>query len=94
MNLLANYKNKQENICVPMAQVVQYSVMKHRCPICKKIVKVSAKKQAEGAKFFPFCSQRCKLIDLGAWLDARYRVVSEPSGSCEDVSDKDRQQSP
>lgn len=22
----------------------------------------------------PFCSERCKLIDLGAWADERYRV--------------------
>jgi len=24
--------------------------------------------------FRPFCSERCKLIDLGAWADERYRV--------------------
>jgi endogenous inhibitor of DNA gyrase (YacG/DUF329 family) len=29
-------------------------------------------------KYFPFCSQRCKLIDLGAWLDAEYRVSDQP----------------
>jgi len=23
---------------------------------------------------FPFCSERCKLIDLGRWLDGRYQV--------------------
>ncbi|MHC4158951.1 MAG: DNA gyrase inhibitor YacG [Planctomycetota bacterium] len=52
--------------------------MKYRCPICKKIVQASPKKQPKEAKFFPFCSQRCKLIDLGAWFDAEYKVVSEP----------------
>lgn len=51
--------------------------MKHRCPICKKVVKESAKKQSEEAEFFPFCSERCKLVDLGAWLDADYRIISE-----------------
>jgi uncharacterized protein len=25
-------------------------------------------------KFRPFCSERCKLIDLGAWADETYRV--------------------
>jgi len=31
-------------------------------------------------KFRPFCSERCRLIDLGAWLDGRYRVaLGEPS---------------
>ena len=36
------------------------------CPICKK---KAAKKDNE---FFPFCSEHCKLVDLGAWLDGRY----------------------
>jgi endogenous inhibitor of DNA gyrase (YacG/DUF329 family) len=60
--------------------------MKHRCPICKKIVKVSPKKQSEEAKFFPFCSQRCKLIDLGAWLDDKYKIVSKPSDTRQNTS--------
>ena len=25
-------------------------------------------------KYFPFCSQRCKLIDLGKWLDGKYAI--------------------
>ncbi len=44
------------------------------CPICNRAVDVSARRP----KFFPFCSQRCKLIDLGAWLDAAYRVPARP----------------
>lgn len=52
--------------------------MKHRCPVCHKTIKTSAKEPTEQAPFFPFCSQRCKLIDLGAWLDAEYRIASEP----------------
>lgn len=58
--------------------------MKHRCPICHKIAKVSS----EEAKFFPFCSQRCKLIDLGAWLDADYKILSSPEPEeCDGPSD-------
>ncbi len=38
-----------------------------RCPICKKPTRA-------GEKSFPFCSERCKLIDLGAWADERYRI--------------------
>ena len=52
--------------------------MKHRCPICKKIVTVSPKKQSEVNQLFPFCSQRCKLVDLGTWLNGQYKVTSEP----------------
>jgi endogenous inhibitor of DNA gyrase (YacG/DUF329 family) len=50
--------------------------MKHRCPVCHKTVKPSPREESEQAKFFPFCSKRCKLIDLGAWLDAEYKIIS------------------
>lgn len=29
-------------------------------------------------KFRPFCSERCKLIDLGDWADEKHRVPGEP----------------
>ncbi len=51
--------------------------MKHKCPTCKKVIKVSAGKRGEKSKFYPFCSERCKLIDLGAWLDAKYKIISK-----------------
>lgn len=44
-----------------------------RCPICKKGVAPRAANPA-----FPFCSDRCKLIDLGKWLGEEYRVPSRP----------------
>jgi endogenous inhibitor of DNA gyrase (YacG/DUF329 family) len=40
-----------------------------RCRICGK----DAKPRAENAAA-PFCSPRCKQVDLGAWLDEKYRV--------------------
>ena len=52
--------------------------MKHRCPVCHKSVKASFKEKSEEAGFFPFCSRRCKLIDLGAWLDTEYKIISSP----------------
>jgi endogenous inhibitor of DNA gyrase (YacG/DUF329 family) len=48
--------------------------MKCTCPTCHKTVNITPSNQI---KFFPFCSQRCKLIDLGAWLDGDYKIVSE-----------------
>ena len=48
----------------------------HRCPVCNKIVRTSVQKESGGARFFPFCSHRCKLLDLSAWLGAEYRIVS------------------
>jgi len=41
-----------------------------RCPICKKEVAV-------GSPDFPFCSDRCRLIDLGNWASGKY-VISTP----------------
>ncbi|RII01121.1 DNA gyrase inhibitor YacG [candidate division NPL-UPA2 bacterium Unc8] len=46
--------------------------MKPRCPICKKSY------QNDNNKYFPFCSSRCRLADLGDWLDGKYRI-SEPT---------------
>jgi hypothetical protein len=43
------------------------------CPICKRDV------VWEGNAFRPFCSERCKLIDLDNWLEQRYRVPSRLS---------------
>ncbi len=40
------------------------------CPICRKPV-------AFTEPLLPFCSERCKLIDLGAWSEEKY-VISRP----------------
>jgi len=64
--------------------------MKHRCPVCHKSVKASFNEKSEEARFLPFCSRRCKLIDLGAWLDTEYKIISGPesqeSGGLSDTS--------
>jgi endogenous inhibitor of DNA gyrase (YacG/DUF329 family) len=44
------------------------------CPICHK---AAAPRAQNGA--FPFCSDRCKKIDLGNWLDEKYRVPVAPA---------------
>lgn len=43
-----------------------------RCPTCRDPV------VRKHTRFFPFCNQRCKLVDLGNWLDSRY-VVTVPT---------------
>ncbi len=49
--------------------------MKRRCPLCRgEAVK-------DGNKFWPLCSERCHLVDLGKWLGEEYRVPAEPAGS-------------
>ena len=55
------------------------------CPICQK-------KVARENPDFPFCSERCRIIDLGNWASGKY-VVSTPltsTGSVEkDTSEED-----
>lgn len=46
--------------------------MTRLCPICKKPV------DSETDREFPFCSERCRLIDLGNWSSEQYKV-SEPA---------------
>lgn len=41
-----------------------------KCPICRKPV-------ARGNPDMPFCSERCRLLDLGNWASERY-VISTP----------------
>lgn len=45
-----------------------------RCPTCKKPLL-----DGTDGTSFPFCSPRCKQIDLGAWLSEGYKVVEEAS---------------
>ncbi len=48
----------------------------YECPTCHKMLKVLSK---EDAPFRPFCSERCKLVDLGRWLDGTYTLRELPS---------------
>ena len=40
-----------------------------RCPTCRALV-------AKDDEYFPFCSDRCRLIDLGKWASGEYRISS------------------
>ena len=45
------------------------------CPTCKKAMPLEDNSPASALKayaFFPFCSEQCKLIDLGHWFDGNY----------------------
>ena len=48
-----------------------------KCPTCQKDVEWN-----EQSKWRPFCSERCRLIDLGQWLEEDYRVAGDsvPNG--------------
>jgi uncharacterized protein len=57
--------------------------MKHKCPICKR--PTDSATDAD----FPFCSDRCRMNDLGNWASEKY-VVSDPVFDEEDVAEADR----
>jgi endogenous inhibitor of DNA gyrase (YacG/DUF329 family) len=46
-----------------------------RCPICRKTV------PWHGNPWRPFCSERCKLVDLGNWASESYRIAGETAGA-------------
>lgn len=52
-----------------------------RCPICSKSFKIAGLDELPS---FPFCSERCRLIDLGRWIDGDY-AIPEKSPSNKDL---------
>ena len=53
------------------------------CPSCRRAV-------AADAPSFPFCNERCRLLDLGNWFDGRYAVRvpdEEDTGAPDDDGD-------
>lgn len=53
-----------------------------KCPICKKEI-------TQESAFFPFCSERCKIIDLGNWASEKY-VISTPVQADEESENDER----
>jgi endogenous inhibitor of DNA gyrase (YacG/DUF329 family) len=49
-----------------------------KCPVCGR------EAQYEGNEFRPFCSERCKLLDFGAWADEDYSLPAEGQGLTEE----------
>ena len=44
---------------------------------CRRCGKLMQYQQMKELPFFPFCSKRCKLIDLGQWLNEEHRVPGD-----------------
>jgi len=53
-----------------------------KCPTCGEVVKY------ENNEFRPFCSERCKLLDFGAWADEQYNLPAESSEMTEQDLDQ------
>lgn len=52
-----------------------------KCPTCGREV------EWEGNEFRPFCSERCRLLDFGAWADEDYSLPAETSEMTEEDID-------
>ncbi len=55
---------------------------KVKCPNCGK------KTEYTGNEFRPFCSERCKLLDFGAWADGEFALPAESSALTEEEIDR------
>jgi len=59
------------------ARVAPFSL----CPICNR----PAAPRPEN-RSYPFCSDRCRLVDLSKWLGEEYRIAGERTGDGEKVA--------
>lgn len=50
----------------------EHIIIKVKCPVCRRSVEWTAE-----YPFKPFCSERCKLIDLGAWAAEEHCIAEE-----------------
>ena len=51
--------------------------LKHKCSICGQSFEFEYETGKELPRHFPFCSSRCKAIDLNKWLNQEYRISTE-----------------
>ncbi|THB74841.1 MAG: DNA gyrase inhibitor YacG [Gammaproteobacteria bacterium] len=59
---------------------------KVNCPVCQTIVEWD-----ENSEYRPFCSERCKMIDLGDWISENHRIPGEPAEIAdESISEEQR----
>jgi endogenous inhibitor of DNA gyrase (YacG/DUF329 family) len=56
-----------------------------KCPTCQKLI------PWQGNPYRPFCSARCRTLDLGAWADESYRIPGEHTLREEDSQDAEQQ---
>lgn len=51
-------------------------IRRHSCPVCRRELPVDPE---EARRVMPFCSQRCRSIDLLRWSQGRYAIVEQLS---------------
>lgn len=49
-----------------------------RCPTCRGVLPPRGAVPDDARKHAPFCSERCRMVDLGRWLTGSYRIAGDP----------------
>jgi endogenous inhibitor of DNA gyrase (YacG/DUF329 family) len=60
--------------------------MKIICPICKNTT------TWEENPWRPFCSERCKLIDLGKWVSDEYKIPIKSEEETEGIAEEEKKE--
>ncbi len=61
---------------------------KRTCSTCGRIITTELEQRSQAERCFPFCSKRCQMVDLGAWLDADYKIISKPDADEPELSEQ------
>jgi len=64
-------------------------VVRLKCPVCGREFEAKFSGPHDLPPGFPFCSPRCKLIDLGRWLSEEYKI-SVPLPGAESLSEGEK----
>lgn len=61
-----------------------------QCPVCQRRIRLPLNAAENRPPHYPFCSERCKLIDLGAWLDEDYVIISGPDSQEAQINEQEQ----
>ena len=64
-------------------------IQTYPCPGCRKLIRWDT-----GNRFRPFCSERCRLLDFGAWAKEQHRIEGEEAPLSDDGMPEDRTREP
>ncbi|MFQ5477736.1 MAG: DNA gyrase inhibitor YacG, partial [Candidatus Binatia bacterium] len=67
----------------PVTRSTSMAELERICPTCKRAI------QEDSSGCLPFCSSRCRLIDLSHWLDGSYRLPDRSETDPEPQSEDD-----
>jgi len=64
-------------------------MIRGKCPTCSKRFEIA---KLDDLPSFPFCSDRCRLIDLGRWIDGDYAIPGSPASDPREPAHPDEEE--